>query len=706
MKKCCVLLILLVFCSTFFVFSQAEEMTLGGSGTVDAPYQISSAADFYALGNIETSGKYFQLTKSLFLSGNTSIPVFTGVLDGQGHTIAGVTAPLFTELRGGQVSHLAVVNADGVQGGIIAKTMTAGVVSACLVEGKVVSGGMVAGEIDGSSRVEMVAAMGRIEGNNTGLFAGQNGGQVSNSYFAGYATGTVSPGAVNNCFYDRTLLGKSVSGVTGLSTQELIQNNLNGGFSVAAGSYPWPSSLKSQPFACLPIDIKDGDHLGHISQNMTLPSSFAGQAVTWTLDGQGINHQTDFAFPIDQAKMVMLTAQCGTQQKRFILSLDRVINITARTENGRAYSSGEKVNERVWISVSGADAIEYSTDGVTFIPYQGEFVVEAKTEVLFRYTGQSAVKRFWVDISMTPPVIEGVTDGHSGYLGKQVSFVGSATLRKDQGPAKNFHSGALITEPGTYQLTVTDAYGNESEISFTILSLWYGGTIEDLEMLRTQMEDEWLLAQDLPTAYLQEVQQKLIELQREIDRRYAEDFDAKIEVAVSDQEREALYFAYQLLTSEQRALLRQQTKYQQLIAELRAKRLTDTATGIQVIPLGELPIDVYIRVEKTKKGYRVWLEREGRVYVSHSGFTVKVPYADGYLTYLAGVQGAYEDGYYVFQTEQLGEIALEKDKTAVAAGTNAKEQQPPLNVTQLGGWIVVLFIVGSMLFRLRKVDME
>ena len=86
--------------SLTFVYASGAEGELNGEGTAQSPYQIGSEADYNLFaellneGNAEYIGgdKVFTLTNDLYLTEQpTIINSFSGTLDGQGHTILGLS---------------------------------------------------------------------------------------------------------------------------------------------------------------------------------------------------------------------------------------------------------------------------------------------------------------------------------------------------------------------------------------------------------------------------------------------------------------------------------------------------------------------------------------------------------------------------------------------------------------------------------------
>ena len=86
--------------SLTFVYASGAEGELNGEGTAQSPYQIGSEADYNLFAELLNEGntkyigsdKVFTLTNDLYLTEQpTIINSFSGTLDGQGHTILGLS---------------------------------------------------------------------------------------------------------------------------------------------------------------------------------------------------------------------------------------------------------------------------------------------------------------------------------------------------------------------------------------------------------------------------------------------------------------------------------------------------------------------------------------------------------------------------------------------------------------------------------------
>ncbi len=103
-------LIAIILCLSSIVFAYS-----GGTGEPNDPYQISSVADMQQLSNSSSDwNKNFIMTADVnlaftfFMSISYNAP-FTGIFDGNNHTISNLRVPLFVYIRNGQVRNLGIV---------------------------------------------------------------------------------------------------------------------------------------------------------------------------------------------------------------------------------------------------------------------------------------------------------------------------------------------------------------------------------------------------------------------------------------------------------------------------------------------------------------------------------------------------------------------------------------------------------------------
>jgi hypothetical protein len=235
----------------------------GGSGTAQDPYQIATAADLIALG--ETPGDYtgyFVLTADIDLDpelpgrniferaviapisftgkGEVGVP-FTGVFDGDGHTISRLMIRgagylgLFGELGiGAKISNLGVVDANitssrAYVGGLVGFHL--GTVSQCYSTGSVSGtdsvGGLIGrngswGRRDYPGDIDRSYSLAHVSGETLvgGLVGAYSCGTVRQCYSAGTVTGSTQVGGlvgaggawdVTDCFWDVETSGSVIS---------------------------------------------------------------------------------------------------------------------------------------------------------------------------------------------------------------------------------------------------------------------------------------------------------------------------------------------------------------------------------------------------------------------------------------------------------------------------------------------------------------
>ena len=217
----------------------------GGSGTPEDPYQIWDANHMQAIGaDANDWDKHFMLMADIDLSqfdgkeGRPEfniigyyIPVpieerpFTGVFDGNGHTISNFTyemvdyGGLFGLVNGpnAEIKNLGLVdpNIHGHYGGCLVVQMGEGTISSCYVE-------------DG-----YYFGWGHV-----GLLVGVSSGTVNNCYATGYVSGFhsggligVNQGNVSGCFFNGTVdgVGEHLGGLIGHQSNATVTNCYSSG---------------------------------------------------------------------------------------------------------------------------------------------------------------------------------------------------------------------------------------------------------------------------------------------------------------------------------------------------------------------------------------------------------------------------------------------------------------------------------------------
>jgi len=231
----------------------AQAKYAGGSGTADDPYQITTAADLIGLGETpEDYDKHFILTEDIDLDPNLPgrrvfdkavIGSFTGVFDGNGHTISHLTINgggylgLFgdlrtrAEVRDLEIADVNITASDDYAGGLVG--INGGTLTGCHSTG-VVSGRTDVGGLAGDNwgTVAQCYSACAVSGDNGvgGLMGANSNGTVRNCYSNGPVLGTgrngglmaYNLGVVIHCFWDIQTSGQTTSaGGTGKKTAEM-----------------------------------------------------------------------------------------------------------------------------------------------------------------------------------------------------------------------------------------------------------------------------------------------------------------------------------------------------------------------------------------------------------------------------------------------------------------------------------------------------
>jgi hypothetical protein len=177
----------------------------GGSGEPNDPYMIGTAEELISLGRCRRDyGKHFILTADIDL--NPNLPgreflvevviapqrsSFTGIFDGNGHTISNLPVALFGSLgSGAEVRDLGLVDVNissGISIGALSKD-NGGIITNCystgIISGDELVGGLVS---DNHGIITNSYSTSTVSGNQNvgGLVAFNSGGNVINSYSAG-----------------------------------------------------------------------------------------------------------------------------------------------------------------------------------------------------------------------------------------------------------------------------------------------------------------------------------------------------------------------------------------------------------------------------------------------------------------------------------------------------------------------------------------
>ena len=282
--------VLLLVVSVCLLAPPAQAKYGGGSGTADDPYLICTPDDMNAIGADPNDwGKCFKLTADINLAAYTGESFnmigyyvewddrkpFTGVFDGNGHTISGFTYTstarncialfgLVGDVYGGPgvVKNLGLIdpniNAGSGYDAAALVGILGGVVSDCYVQGGNVSGGDgfykgVGGLVgDNHGVVRDCYATCNVVGTDAlaGGLVGANNGTVSDCYTAGTVSGRTGVGGlvgcnggsdwngtVSNCYADSNVSGySSTGGLVGKNGGFDLNGNIADSYSTGAVS--------------------------------------------------------------------------------------------------------------------------------------------------------------------------------------------------------------------------------------------------------------------------------------------------------------------------------------------------------------------------------------------------------------------------------------------------------------------------------------
>lgn len=157
-----------------YLKSAVAEMTVGVLTPIDSDFDFAT---------IDPNGVYY-LTEDITLSSHTSITDFTGIFDGNHHTISGLTAPLFASTDDATIKNVVLdkVSISGGTGNVGALVGTASgdtrIYNCGVLDGTVGGGdnvGSIVGELQGSARVVNCYSFANITGGTTvGGIVGNN----------------------------------------------------------------------------------------------------------------------------------------------------------------------------------------------------------------------------------------------------------------------------------------------------------------------------------------------------------------------------------------------------------------------------------------------------------------------------------------------------------------------------------------------------
>jgi len=220
----------------------------GGSGDVNDPYLI------YTLDHLNKIAlfpchlvKHFRLMADIDLSEYTVtsldiIPNFSGVFDGNNHTVSNLRTRLFGVVAGGRIKNLGLIDPNIVGNASLAGHLSGGTIENCYVEGCRVTGhwyiGGLVGENDGT--ISHCYSKGIIHGAAYvgGVVGTNDRGNVSYCYFEGTVTGggsysggiagiNWSYATISNCYSSGSVYGPAhVGGLAGGNFRGIISDGI------------------------------------------------------------------------------------------------------------------------------------------------------------------------------------------------------------------------------------------------------------------------------------------------------------------------------------------------------------------------------------------------------------------------------------------------------------------------------------------------
>lgn len=223
----------------------------GGTGVLGDPYLIASVADLQAIDVLGYRDKHYLLTADIDVSSVSpwiaicdSTYNFTGVFDGNGKTISGMSvrgdtargAGFFGYINGATVKNLTIVSPSLIVpgstvtfAGFVCAHATNSVIEACTVNMSAFVGtpygyiGGICGYAVSGTEITNCAVEANITGNITPTYAGYTGGIVASTYLARIA----------HCSVTGTLEGLNVGGIIATS----VDSELEECYSEAAINY-------------------------------------------------------------------------------------------------------------------------------------------------------------------------------------------------------------------------------------------------------------------------------------------------------------------------------------------------------------------------------------------------------------------------------------------------------------------------------------
>ncbi|MHC4111657.1 MAG: GLUG motif-containing protein [Planctomycetota bacterium] len=220
----------------------------GGSGDANDPYLIYTVEHLNMIALIPCHlEKHFKLMVDIDLSeyAGTSLNIirdFTGVFDGNNHTVSNLRNSLFGVVTGGRIKNLGLINPNIVGNASLAGSLNGGTIDNCYVEGASVTGHWYVGGLVGGNdgTISNCYSNGIIHGAAYvgGVVGTNDRGNISYCYFEGTVTGggsysggiagiNWSYATISNCYSSGSVYGPAhVGGLTGGNVRGIISDGI------------------------------------------------------------------------------------------------------------------------------------------------------------------------------------------------------------------------------------------------------------------------------------------------------------------------------------------------------------------------------------------------------------------------------------------------------------------------------------------------
>ncbi|MBP7050338.1 MAG: hypothetical protein KBE65_04925 [Phycisphaerae bacterium] len=326
----------------------------GGAGTDEDPYLLATVEHLETLGLCSCHwDKHFKLLADIDLSGRTwtgsVITSFSGVFDGNGHIVSGLTIAgpgslgLFGQLASGaRVRDLGIVDVNIVGAdsyvGALAGRNDGGMVTHCFSTGLVSGTGYVGGLMGSNGGdVHWCYSDCTVSGDQrVGGLAGRNSGDVARCYATGSVSGNTlvggligdgSPAGALHCVWD---------------VETSAQSGSAGGVGLTTGQMMDPNMLGLNGFADDPDWVLDAEpDYPRLAWQGTAGATIPEPTVDW-LEGQGTAEEP---YRIDVADQLILLGKASVLwDKHFVLGAD--IDLDPNLPEGAVF--GQAVVPAFW----------------------------------------------------------------------------------------------------------------------------------------------------------------------------------------------------------------------------------------------------------------------------------------------------------------------------------------------------------------------